>query len=965
MKKVPFSRHEAVLLLDAYLNSVATGQPRARAAKNVSEDLRKMAVNNGIEFDKSYRSEKGILRQMASMESAYVGKTLIRPATPLFKETVAMFLQNRSEYDRILKEARSMVSGKKKNKELFADWLAQNVPSTRLSEIYLCYAEIEAYCLKTKILNKPLFETTDLDTVKRVQKAVAENRFFKFSHKKQMKNIVAAAQYYTTFVKTLDSKEVKVDVSTDFQSSQDVSFGRKSNEDYAEKAASSNENIEEKEILLIDFHQRAQRLAYTKPISITYFGEEHTDIENWTQLYVEALAFLSEDYPHQFLKMMNSNISGGSRIDLGTKQVSGFMVEPKKVCDNFYVETNLNTESIVSKIRILLDKCNVDYENLEIRYEKKSSAQRRESAQVGDTLSTETATKNSVSIATERADPAIEFLKEKKLEYFDLRDKGGCLWIVGGVEIKNLLYPLINANVALYFRANGGYATNGRSAWWTKAKTSHIRLTESAGGHTAAPIKTTVYPSIDVGPFETVLEQCFVKGFRLGSTLDMKKFKRYYEELNGKPVNLENNAIERIVRSCGIVYEDKVFLSKTMLSNDMKAKLLTYIEDSFNSGKKSIYFEALFREFSEDFLDSYIYNADMLRSYLAFECGDIYVIDRNQIFKEAGVSTDPVEEVRACLKSQERPIGKDDLCAILAHLPQNKVNSILCSNLEFVRNGKGEYFHADMLALSEEELENIAELIEDAIRSHGYISGHELMNAIRVRYPRTYEDYSGYSDIGWRDALKYKLGDRFSFRGNIISSIVATLTASDAFGQLAAKSDVITVDELAAFADDMGTGIYFDAVYRAKLRIDEDTFVSKKRAEFQVKETDKVLDRLCQGNYLSLADIHDFAIFPDAGFPWTIYLMESYAAFYSERYTLLHGGYNRSCAVGAIVKKSANYGGFDDLIVDVIADSGIPLNKNDALEFLVNSGYIARRFCTNIEELLIRANAQRNSKGRP
>lgn len=72
MKKVPFSRHEAVLLLDVYLNSVATGQPRARAAKNVSEDLRKMAINNGIEFDNSYRSESGILVQMASMESAYV-----------------------------------------------------------------------------------------------------------------------------------------------------------------------------------------------------------------------------------------------------------------------------------------------------------------------------------------------------------------------------------------------------------------------------------------------------------------------------------------------------------------------------------------------------------------------------------------------------------------------------------------------------------------------------------------------------------------------------------------------------------------------------------------------------------------------------------------------------------------------------------------------------------------------------
>ena len=52
-----------------------------------------------------------------------------------------------------------MVGNKEKIEELFATWLAQNAPSAHLSELYFCYSEIEAYCLKIKVLRKPLFET--------------------------------------------------------------------------------------------------------------------------------------------------------------------------------------------------------------------------------------------------------------------------------------------------------------------------------------------------------------------------------------------------------------------------------------------------------------------------------------------------------------------------------------------------------------------------------------------------------------------------------------------------------------------------------------------------------------------------------------------------------------------------------------------------------------------------------------
>lgn len=238
------------------------------------------------------------------------------------------------------------------------------------------------------------------------------------------------------------------------------------------------------------------------------------------------------------------------------------------------------------------------------------------------------------------------------------------------------------------------------------------------------------------------------------------------------------------------------------------------------------------------------------------------------------------------------------------------------------------------------------------------------MDEIRAKYPRIYGDYSCYSDFGWRDALKYKLSKRFFFKGNVISSRERACSMNDAFGHFAAAAETITMDELLTFANNMGTQIYFDAVYQSALRIDENTFRSKKSAAFQVKETDSILDRFCTGNYIPLSKICNFGIFPDAGFPWTVYLLESYAAFYSERYVLFHGGYNRNCAVGAIAKKNAGYGSFDDLLVDVLTNSDISLNKQKALEFLVESGYIARRSYRNIEDLLIRAKMQRNREGK-
>ena len=99
-----------------------------------------------------------------------------------------------------------MADNKESNRELFAAWLAQNAPADQLSDLYLSCERIEAYCIKTKVLRKSLFETTDLDTVKKVQKAVDECRVFRYSNT-QRRMLTAAAKYYADFVKSLSAAE--------------------------------------------------------------------------------------------------------------------------------------------------------------------------------------------------------------------------------------------------------------------------------------------------------------------------------------------------------------------------------------------------------------------------------------------------------------------------------------------------------------------------------------------------------------------------------------------------------------------------------------------------------------------------------------------------------------------------------------------------------------------------------------
>lgn len=1049
-----WDKYEATILLEGLLASMKGELTRADAIKAVSRDLRAMALHRGIEVDEVYRNTNGISFQMKSMESAYLGRTVFKPATKLFADVVGLYHESYDEYQKLLKEARAMISDSKNVEDDFKRYLAERVSPAQLSELYKCYSEIETFCLKIKVLQNPLFETTDFETIKKVQRTIEQNKIFRITRRRQINKIVDAGRYYYSYIKeglytritngkgvegrsTIDHErlnqsppdvemaESESPITAYTKTEQDERLLQKHpavyNQIYnALKASRGRQRVTIREICKainhtarpavveeildnaswasnigdsyifsentpaikpdtsntershsqdttfeIDFHADFD-LAYTKPKRFSYFGEKKACGNSWTALYVAVMASVIEDYPHIFKPGMSFAQESG-RIELASDDDYSFMNAPKPIPGTAYMlETNLSANDIAAKIRYVLDLCNVDFENIVITYRKKEKETSKQAHlrklfendaiceinsrsffyYLSETLNMADATCRSYASAINNCEA---FAREHQLASWQL-------YATDKQTVQETIQLLLsNADFLSY---NAMQHNRFRAA------------IQKFLGFIGSDLTWTVPAKDDLGPAETyrdedyeeVLRQYFKKGFRMDSPLEIRKFKRYYTATHDRRLTDSDDDISKKIKQLCIIYEGKAFLPDVMLSEELKDELLNYIETAFADGKAAIYYQAIFAEFSDAFLDYHIHDADMLKSYLAFIGNGRFFINRSFISKTSDVSMDPLSEVRSCLQDYGRPATYDELFTALPHLPQNKIKFILASNVEFVNNGRSEYFHESIVHLSDEELDGIAEIIQRTIDEKDFIGGNELYDAIRAKYPYIIDENHTLSVYGFRDALKAKLGDKFSFKGNIISRSGQELSMADVFTKYARSHDAFTLSELQSLANNLSTPIYFEAVYENSLRISREQFVAKTAAQFPVEAMDEALDRICIGKYIPLPEATNFGAFPYAGFPWNSFLLEHYVASYSQKYMLLHSSFNGTECAGAIVKRSAGIDKFNDLIVDLLANNQIEMKKAPVLQFLSDKGYLARRRYSDIESLIIRANAQRQKR---
>ena len=1186
--------HEAVILLDIFLKYQAGELSKKVAVQQASAKLRSMALNRGVEIDDVFRNENGLSFQIASMESAVVGRTIMKPASALFTEVVHIYRTDPNHYHKLLEEADRMASETKKtSEEAFMTWLSERVTPAQLSDFYVIFQEIQEYSNRISSIKGSMFENLSSSKAKKIEQTLMGNKGFQMKNRKQMRKVATAFQYFRLYAKeegveqieapqpkieskTVDAekmpdrdttvrteeapKETPVPVANGQRSLADMlkdaleaectvnTFGttsiylkglfpgtteadvRKILQDapwaklmfgrwmYVEQPSEETKTPEKKpveqpaenrEIYTLDL-ENLPLLVYTKPVLLSFFGDEIRDFRSWAGLFTTLVGLLYDDYPHVMKLGMSFSKKKNGRVELGDEKMAKDMIAPKQFFavnnTRLYVETNASAYHLACKIKYLLDLCLIDYDNIVIQYVAGKESQEEkipeppapvESESEPESPVVEEPTSDTIVEVEEQDEPdvVVETLRKHGIPFIDKRQKGGALWVLKNEKNDDVVWGLIAQSIPFYKAPNGCRSTAYQPSWWTQyspkkkteKKVSSPASSPAPSGVPSSPAlppttnnpenspfeKWMVYigyaattaksyyraiksseeyaqthnfthftlitedrdlcrktvdelfqdedfvalnarnhnfyraaikkllqfygisynfgrlgstgttkivqpqpaprkPSEDHSDYKKVLVEKFPRGIRQESSLDMKRFRRNFEEIHGKTIELSDEALKKVIVSCGISFQDKIFAPESMLSAELRDELFAYIRKCFSEGRQAVYYEALFSTFSEAFLDHYIYDDKMLRAYISYYNKGEFFLDKQFISKGRTGAVEPIVEVRNYLIEAGIPVGTDAICAALSHIPKDKVIWILRSNGEFVNDGYSggvsHYFHVDCLHLTEDDIDEIADLIGAEIASRRFLSGKELMELLQARFPKVIENNSMISSLGIRDVLKHYLLDQrklFSFKGNIVSRIDDSISMADVYASFARSKPTFTLSELEALKDEMGMGavIYFDAVYDNSLRISQNQFVSKADAHFDVAVTDRAIARFCTGNYLPLKSIQDFSLLPDAGYPWNSYLLEHYVYAFSKQFMLLHGNFTKDSCTGAIVKRNSGIESFEDLVAYVLASENVPLQKEQALAYLAENGYIARRKMSSIDSILIQAKSLRNRKG--
>ena len=109
-------------------------------------------------------------------------------------------------------------------------------------------------------------------------------------------------------------------------------------------------------------------------------------------------------------------------------------------------------------------------------------------------------------------------------------------------------------------------------------------------------------------------------------------------------------------------------------------------------------------------------------------------------------------------------------------------------------------------------------------------------------------------------------------------------------------------------------------------------------------------------------DIDSFLVFPNVGYEWNEYLLETYLMYFSKKYALCNNGRSLNNVAGAVVKVGSGYDDFSDVCADAIAKSGYALTKNKALDYLGEVNLLTRRSYRKIDSVLVKAKQIRNRK---
>lgn len=996
--RILWDEYESALLLSELLRVLNGEISRKDAVKNVSEALRKRATAQGVEIDDIFRNENGIQLQMRAMEYIFTdGTSGLEKPSAMFRQTVGLYRTDREKIYKILQGEGPMATKKRTLEEPFIAWLSTRVSSKELSDCYLRFTELEPLLRKSGDIEQTFFELTDIEVIDRIYAMLADNKPLLRSRKIDFKQMNTALSYYVQFLKT---HEVEVQAVNNAKGTALPGISQEAElPPTVDLKTAAKKMIPEKVEFTLEMIPNLEKL---EPYAFSYFGEEHTDLSDWKQMYFGIICCLFEDYPQVFQGYVNKRVgTGGIGADFSDFMGSYRMMASKKIAPNLYVEMGLTPELLLRKLSRYLYDCAVDYENLviectkapdepvetpEVSLEEQIRAARKQftswlqGQQVA--VGTAMAYASSITQCTKAANDKgvttenlflienaeqLKAVANKLLQMQAFKSENKLRYMQYSVALKKLVtfrMALTNPVVTPKTNADANLASEPILEKMPAVPTSVQEKTIPHSLPVSVPETTfDVQPRAKWSNHAQILEKYFSEnGYQPGRAIARARFRKFYLEEYGTELPGSDEQMEEVLRKVGVMRDERIYPKQDEAQNELVDRILADIQGAFQEGASAVYVRAVYEKYKQPLEEMHIYQADALTPVLLENKKIKLYLQYNSYFTNQYGIGDTEKDLERVMKEFHVPQTYSQIHEKLWYVPFDKMKSLLASKKSMVRMSQGTYFYAPNFPISLQERSALAIAIQEELHYRSFITGVELLNLIREKFPGIAVNAEAFPDAGIRDCLGYLLRDQFAFRGAIISALGTELQMGDVFAEFARSHETLPVDDLKSFAEEMNTPIYWDAVLEEMIRVSEDLLVRKERIVFDVPKIDAILEGLCPRQYMPLKEIQLFLQFPNIGYPWNAFVLESYLFTASRKFRLLHNCFGATAACGVIVRANASFADYEEVLTDALSRSNALGSTKAALQYLVDAGFQQRRSYAGIERVLQTAKLQKEQR---
>lgn len=911
--RIGWDEYEVALLIDACNHVLDKKIAKPEMVRILSKKLRNRAEANGIEIDEIFRNENGISLQMTKMDYILTdGKIGLPGASKLYAEIANLSKVQPSEFAKLLAEAQKQIGEKDamvnmNTKEEFRLWLSANpIKKYRPDTIIQALDEGSRYCKEHSLCKEEFWAIADARKFTAVVSKLLGMRIFRLTHRGTASTLDKAVPLYKEFLKTLELKADNKNENKPLNAVPGNGIRKDSSDSVRADAVLETAATEREKI-------------YQKLYSISKVYDDPSGIS------IERI-----------ISMLGNNTE--SQL---VKDILDEAAWAKKLSETVY--------SFSEKMSPVLREPITPYEIKPTVYITDTAFAKYLKEKVG----LAEATIRSYVSAIRTAEEYARNHHYAKYKLYECSSQEAIIVIQALLSDKEF----IEYNITQHNRYTAAFA----------------KFSAFAGQSGA--IKTVSYPHSNVGPSQSEPEdfdkekftETLMRRYRNGmqfDSIDLENFREMYDMLFDEELAFDDAELEKRLRFCGVEYKDRLFPAEGIIDNATKEKLFEYIDSSFNSGKKVLYYKAIFEDLADAFSSCFtLSDESMLRAFIEYSAPkNKYFFFSNYMSVERKVEIDHNAEIAEYYLSCGKPVSTETVCTALSHIPQDQVTRIIVTDNCFLRNSKGEYFHRDIFEISESELERISEIIDGFIDENEYAIWTDVWNEIQDKMPVFVENNLYLSGLGIRNALEQRYAGQFNFEAAVISLPKDHFAMRDVYQLYAKHHKQFTADEIYNLSKELDTVIYFDALSEISVRVSHDLFVSKDQIGFDIDAADKAIGSFMAKDYIRIREIDSFLAFPNVGYEWNEYLLESFLLSYSKKYQLLNNGLSLNNVAGAIAKKESSFKEFVDICAIVLADSYIPLKKADALNYLADVNMITRRSYKDIDLAITKAAQIRGRK---